>query len=122
MTFRFRSYCNANGKCPVRDLVDKQRHQKFYPELIAGFRKLRDKKNHGNPLTEPIEDGLLEFRVDAVRILFCFRPSQLILLLHGVVKKRKKLPRTAIEQAKRNRSDYYMRRCTCDEDSVDEDF
>jgi hypothetical protein len=124
MRFRVRCYRTEDGACPVREFLEGQRRASpdSYAFLIAGINKLRDRKYHREPLSKALPGlGLWELRhVDSgARILYHFRPKQLIVLLLGLVKKGDKLPRGAIAQAQAYRDDY-NERCTNDEESVDE--
>ena len=52
------------------------------------------------PLSKDLGDGLLELRVRAQRIFFCFRPGRIITLLHGFTKKTQKTPQRELQTAR----------------------
>lgn len=114
MEYRVVFYRDENGKSPVDGFLDDlQRHNVVLYELTQyGIRKLRDRRNHRAPLTKDVGDGLLEMRVgrkDTARVLWFFTAGTKIVLVHGFVKKSKKLPERDREIALRRRSDYLSR-------------
>ncbi|MBI3967587.1 MAG: type II toxin-antitoxin system RelE/ParE family toxin [Chloroflexi bacterium] len=113
----------------MRELLTelRQSNRPLWLSLRAALRKLRDRKNHGEPLTKDVGDDLLEVRAPGARILFFFRPCQLIVLLGGFQKKTDKLPAKQRSRAIRLRSAYLAgfanpERCTGDELFIDEQF
>lgn len=68
-------------------------------------------EEHGNRLLMPhsrvLGEGLYEIRVPhgegPFRIIYCFRPGQRIVLLHGFVKKTQKTPREDMDLARKRK-------------------
>ncbi len=57
------------------------------------------------PHSKNVEQGLLELRIKSRRILYCFRPGRVIVLLHAFTKKRQKIPRREIEIARKRKKE-----------------
>lgn len=79
--------------------------------VVAGLTKLRERQNHGPPLTTRIEgaDDIFELRVggsDIARVFFFFRPNREIVCTNGYVKKSQKLDRHEIARAVRHKADW----------------
>lgn len=107
-------YRDAHGRSPVDGFLDDlQRENTVLYELTRnGIRKLRDRTNHGQPLTKEVGDGLMELRVgrkDISRVLWFFTVGARIVLVHGFVKKSNKLPARDREIALRRKADYLSR-------------
>jgi phage-related protein len=60
------------------------------------------------PITKHVEAGILECRAKSARhqarLLFCFQPSQRIVILLAVLKDQRKLNRADIDEAKRRKA------------------
>ena len=52
------------------------------------------------PRSEPLGDGLFEWRGHQVRIFYVFRPGRRIVLLDGMVKKQDKIPTRVLERVR----------------------
>lgn len=66
----------------------------------------------GMPVCRPMGDGLYEVRTNLVdkqiaRVLFCFHGGMMV-LLHGIIKKSQKIPKSALDLAKRRKSEVEM--------------
>lgn len=77
---------------PVEDFIQ-QLPEEDRAKVRATIRFLSEV---GNGLREPqsksLGKGLFELRVKARRILYCFLPGRIIVLLHGFTKKTQKTP------------------------------
>ena len=107
MDFKISFYIDNKGKSPVEE---------FLISLIKGNRilvvntknaieKLRNRSYHREPLSKYIEPDLWELRVKSstniLRIIYTFRKGQVIIMLHGFVKKKQKLSWGDLEIAKK---------------------
>ena len=91
------------------------RYEKFIDALVEKDRikltSLLDRTaSHGLPRNaqrfKHLEDGIYEFKSDQHRLL-CFQlPDNLIVITHGLTKKKNRMPRAEIERAKRMRTEF----------------
>ena len=114
MEFTIEFYEDENGKAPVREFLEevKAANVALHALLLAGLAKLRQRSYHRPPLSKHVEGPLYELRVgrrDTARIIYFFRKGRRIVLLHGFVKKTRRLPRREIETALRRMRDYLRR-------------
>lgn len=116
MEYRIVFYTTEAGETPVVEFLDSLRgNNDILLKLIsAGLRKLKDRGNHGPPLTAAIEGtrSLYELRVggtDIARVFFFFQRDRQIVCTHGYVKKAQKLDRGQIDRAERYRMDWERR-------------
>ena len=105
MEFQVEFYETANGRCPVREFLDelKRTDPDDFTAVLAGLSKLRQRRNHREPLSKSIDDGLLEMRHIGklnTRVLWFFAKGRRIIAVHGIRNKGQKLPRAAIEVAR----------------------
>jgi hypothetical protein len=82
--------------------------------VAAGIRKLKNRANHGPPLTAPVHGSLsiMELRVgrtDIARVFFFFRPNREIICTNGYVKKAQKLDPNEVARAERYKADWERR-------------
>lgn len=77
----------------------------LYNQTFKGLSKLRNRAYHKEPLSKHLEAGLWELRIrsgtDILRIIYTFEKGQIIILLHGFVKKDQKTPKGELEIARR---------------------
>jgi phage-related protein len=110
MSWTIEFYRNKNGKSPVEEFLkglDKKSAVKVY-----GAIKLL--KKHGiylrEPYVKPLEDKIFELRVKdsrgIYRILYFAATGKKFVLLHGLVKKKKKTPKEDIAKAKQRLKEY----------------
>jgi phage-related protein len=72
---------------------------------------LREKGNlSGRPISAPLKDGIFELRAKIVRMLFYFEIGQMIIFVHGIMKKTGNLPPADIELAKKRRTEIRTKR------------
>jgi phage-related protein len=100
--FKVRFYRESSGREPalewLRDLPKQER------EIIGGdLQTLQYRWPIGKPLVAPLEQGLWELRSNLgtriARLIFVLGHEQLIVVLHGFIKKTQKTPRSDIDLA-----------------------
>jgi phage-related protein len=113
-------YETESGNCPVDDFLnglnDKHRAKAIRNlELLQEFGHLL-----GGGFVDHVQDGIYELRVsfggNISRVLYFVPAGDLIVLLHGFVKKTNKIPPAEIKTALTRRSDY-RGRCMKNEDT-----
>lgn len=109
MRFEIVFYSSQSGVEPVLDFLEtlKKTDPDDHAIILAGLDKLRDRKNHREPLSKSLDGGLLELRHVGklnTRILWCFAAGRKIVLLHGIRNKGRSVPQrdkdTAIKRMK----------------------
>jgi phage-related protein len=96
MEFEINYYENNLGERPVEKflLALGKTNLKLQAKAFEGITKLRNKAYHKEPLSKYIEPGLWELRIkarsDILRIIYTFTKGQIIILLHGFIKKQQK--------------------------------
>ena len=107
MDFEISFYKDAEGKSPVEEYLLKLStvNRMLVAKTRSGIEKLRNRAYHRPPLSKHIESGLWELRVNAgndiLRVLYTFEKGQVIILLHGFVKKQQKMPISELETARK---------------------
>jgi len=100
-----RFFRSAQGREPVRDWL-KGLDNEVRKAIGDDIRTVQFGWPVGMPLVEKLEPGLWEVRVDLpdgiARILFTLHQDEAV-LLHGFVKKSRKIPRDDLETARRRR-------------------
>ena len=114
MEFRVVYYEDEHGHRPVEQFIRdlKRRNTDLHGLVIRGLERLRDSRNHGEPMTKPVRDGLFELRIghkDAARILWFFAVGPKIVLVHGFVKKTDRIPEAHLRVALSRRDEYLAR-------------
>ena len=102
-----------NGTEPVRIFLDSL-DSKMSAKIIRNIQILSELGPELRfPLSEYIEDGIFELRTqqgnDISRILYFFFIGKKAILTNGVIKKTNKLPKKALELAKKYKKDYERR-------------
>lgn len=80
--------------------------------IMAGLNKLRLREYHRPPLSKPIGDGLYELRHVGrlnTRIFYFFAHDKRIILVHGFLKKGRKIPGHERKVALRRKLDWETR-------------
>ena len=106
-------YDTADGKCPVQDFLDSL-DSKFLAKTLRTIDLL---ETNGPLLREPysklLENGIFELRTkhgsDINRVFYFFIIGQKIILTNGIIKKTAKTPKSAIDLAKKYKTDYEWR-------------
>ncbi len=124
MEYRVVFYITEAGDKPVVQFLESLRgtNPVLHKLVTAGLLKLRNRENHGPPLTAPIHGSvsLLELRVgrtDIARMFFFFRPNREIVCTNGYVKKTEKLDPREIARAERFKLDWVRRNSPPDRNS-----
>ncbi len=116
MRFSVIFYENIARHRPVEDFLEeiKLQEKKFYIKLVSAINKLENQHYHRRPLTAPLGDDLFELRVRykklRARIIFCYDQGKVILLLHGLIKKRSIIAQKDREIAINRKQDYFERK------------
>jgi len=107
MDFKILYYKDDKGNDPIQEfLINLGKSNRI---LIAktrqGIEKLRNRAYHKEPLSKYLEPGLWELRIrtgtDILRIIYTFEKGQIIILLHGFIKKDQKTPAGDLELARK---------------------
>jgi phage-related protein len=114
MEFKIEFYESAQGKCPVRDFLDeiKATYPYDFAVILAGINKLKLREYQRPPLSKELGDGLYELRhVGKVntRIFYFFARDRRIILVHGFIKKGRKVPKRERKVALDRKSDWEER-------------
>jgi phage-related protein len=113
MEFRVVYYEDEHGHRPVEEFIlDLKRvNPDLHRLTVKGLGKLRDSRNHGEPMTKSVGEGLFELRIghkDTARILWFFVAGAKIVLAHGFVKKTDRIPEAHRRKALSRRDDYLV--------------
>jgi len=97
MKFRIEFYESLQGRCPVQDFLEnlKDTAPDDFVVILAGLNKLKLREYHRPPLSKPIGDGLYELRHVGrlnTRIFYFLAHGKRIILVHGILKKGRKIP------------------------------
>jgi phage-related protein len=114
MDFSVEFYETADGHSPVEEFLEdlKVSDPDVHAKVLAGFAKLRDRRNHREPLSKPVGHGLFELRVLGrlnTRALWFFQHGRRIIVAHGVRHKGQKLPPEALHAAMARKADWERR-------------
>lgn len=116
MEYRVSFYQTEDGRKPLLDFLEslRTRQPRLHKLVTAGLLKLKDRRNHGEPLTRAITGsvGMMELRVgrdEIARVFFFFRPNQEIVCTSGYVKKSQKLDPGELARAERFKTDWERR-------------
>jgi len=114
--FRVRFYETVEGTKPLVGFLEslRARQPMLHKLVVAGPGKLRQRENHGPPLTSAIAgtSGILELRVgstDIARVFFFYRPGGEIVCTNGYVKKSQKVDPRELAHAERFKADWEER-------------
>lgn len=116
MEYRVIFYSTMEGEKPVVAFLESLRgkNEALHKLVTAGLVKLKNRDNHGPPLTAAVHgsSSLMELRVgrtDIARVFFFFRPNREIVCTNGYVKKRQKLDQNEVARAERYQADWEQR-------------
>ena len=99
MTWRLESYLDSRGRNPVEEFILR------LPEGEQAIVRARIDflMEAGNRAREPhsksLGRGLFELRTKSSRIFYCFRPGEVVVLLHGFTKKTQETPHREMQIA-----------------------
>ena len=111
--YRIVLYPSASGRFPVREFLDRL-PEKNQAKIAAALDYLAQL---GSELRRPhaahVRGKLWELRVSRARseyrLLYYFRKREVVVVLHGILKKRQALPNKEIETAEGRMTDYENR-------------
>ncbi len=114
MEFTVEFYEMVSGRCPVREFLLELRASDpgDFAAVAAGVEKLRDRRNHRQPLTKALDDGLFELRHIGklnTRVLWFFVRGRRIVLVHGIRNKGQSVPGKALDTARERMRDWKQR-------------
>ena len=116
MEYQIVFYETEDGAKPLVAFLEalRGRNDPLHKLVVAGLRKLKNRDNHGLPLTASIQGSasLMELRVgrtDIARVFFFFRPNREIVCTNGYVKKSQKLDPKEVARAERYQADWERR-------------
>ena len=115
MEFKITYYKDSSGNDPIHEFLLGVAKSKpdLFAQTIKGIEKLRNRAYHKEPLSKYIEVGLWELRIktgsDILRIIYTFSKGQVIILLHGFIKKRQKTPVGELEIARKRLKEIKMK-------------
>ena len=114
MEFEVVLYEDSGGCKPVKEFLRdlKRANIRLHKMVLNGMRKLKQRANHGEPLTKYIGDGLYELRVGGkgtARVIWFFVAGAKIVLVSGFVKKTNEIPRNERIKALSRKEDYLRR-------------
>lgn len=107
-------YESSEGKCPVRAFLDELEatDPNDHAAVVAGLARLRDRINHREPLSKPLEEGLFELRHVGklnTRVLWFFRKGRRIIAVHAIRNKGRKIRPRDMDIARDRMKDWIRR-------------
>lgn len=116
MEFNVEFYETADGRCPMRDFLEKLKATDpgDFAAVVAGLHKLRNRRNHRPPLSKALGDGLLELRHVGklnTRVLWFFVKGRRIIAVHGIRNKSQSIPARDLDTARARMNDW-LQRCS----------
>lgn len=114
MRFSVEFYESGSGATPVADFLDTlaAADPDDFAAVLAGLDRLRDRRNHREPLSKSLGDGLHELRHVGklnTRILWFFQKGARIIAVHGIRNKGQKIAPRDLDTARRRMSDWLER-------------
>ncbi len=114
MDFSVEFYETVAGACPVQVFLDELEASdpEDFAAVVAGLAKLRDRKNHREPLSKSIGDGLLELRhVGKLnsRVIWFFSKGRRIIAVHGIRNKGQAIAARDLHTARERMRDWQER-------------
>jgi phage-related protein len=109
-SFEICYWCKTNEACFVEEFF-KELQISDHPDLDQMLRLIKRVAEFGPPrnieMSRALEDGLLEFKAGAIRIIWFYERNKIIICSHGFLKKGRKTPKLEIEKAQTIRKEYY---------------
>ncbi len=89
MEFTVEFYVTKEGRCPVQEFLDdlKASDPGDFAAVLAGLVRLGDRRNHREPLSKALGDGLFELRHVGklnTRVLWFFMKGRRIVAVHSI--------------------------------------
>lgn len=107
MDFKIIFFKDDKGNSPVEEFLVSivKSNRVLVAKTRQGIEKLRNRIYHREPLSKHLEPGLWELRIkvgtDILRIIYTFEKGQMVILLHGFIKKDQKTPNSELEIARK---------------------
>jgi len=107
-------YETAEGHRPVQDYINSRHKMRDQAKILAQIEALEERgPTLPRPYADILEDGIHELRVklsgEQVRILYFFCFKDFIVLTNAFSKTTSRVPRAALDEAKRCRKDFLER-------------
>ena len=104
-------YETDKGQCPVQDFIESRHKKRDQAKLLVQIEALEQMgPTLPRPYADLLEDGIHELRIklsgDQIRILYFFCFKDFIILTNAFAKTASRVPRSAIEEARRCRKDF----------------
>jgi len=114
MDFTIEFYVTATGRSPVQGFLDelKRSDPGDHAVVLRGLAKLRDSRNHREPLSKALGDGLFELRHVGklnTRVMWFFVKGRRIVALHGIRNKGQAVPARDLDTARARMHDWQER-------------
>ena len=114
MEFTVEFYVTVEGRCPVQEFLDelKTSNPDDFTAVVAGLGKLRERRNHHEPLSKALGDGLFELRHVGklnTRVLWFFMKGRRIIAVHGIRHKARAIPVRDLAVARARMADWFRR-------------
>jgi len=114
MYFSVEFYETGLGSSPVREFLDdlKRTDHDDFAAVVAGLAKLKQRKNHREPLSKSIGDGLFELRHVGklnTRVLWFFMKGRRIIAVRGIRNKGQAIPKRDLNTARDRMADWKKR-------------
>lgn len=114
MDFTIEFYETKDGRCPMREFLDKLKTSDpdDFASVMAGLLKLRDRRYHSEPLSKALGNGLLELRHIGklnTRVFWFFMKGRRIIAVHGLRNKGRAIPSSDLEIARSRMEDWQLR-------------
>ena len=114
MDFSVEFYETVVGSCPVREFLNdlKRTDSNDFAAVVAGLAKLKERKNHREPLSKSIGEGLFELRHVGklnTRVLWFFMKGRRIIAVHGIRNKSQAIPARDLSTARDRMADWKKR-------------
>ncbi|MDO8503139.1 MAG: type II toxin-antitoxin system RelE/ParE family toxin [bacterium] len=116
MDFKIIFYKSTEGSSPIEEFLDdlERVNSLLYAQTLKGLEKLKNRAYHKEPLSMYLELGLWELRIrsenNILRVIYTFTKGQIIILLHGFIKKQQKTPTSELEEARKRLKDLKIRK------------
>lgn len=99
MVWKIECYLDARGRNPVEEFIRSLTgpEQAILRARIAFLSEVGNRARE--PLSKSLGKGLFELRTKSSRIVYCFKPGSVIVLLHGFTKKSQRTPQRELQTA-----------------------
>ncbi len=106
-------YEDERNSRPVEEFIN-ELDSKTKAKVLARIEFLEERwQELRRPYVDTLEEGLYELRVvfsgNQVRVIYAYMFKDYIVLLHGIIKKTKEVPREDMLKAKNRMNDFQMR-------------